>query len=439
MIIPVYCETAELAIEAKAVADAIGLAIHAQVAADALRSAALGVKEGGLSAAICIRMPEPARTVDALHVCSEHGRIVVGAVSSRESEDFGFAADLGIVCVRDVAPVLAALCLLQHGAQRPWRANTRRLSSADQARLVRYLGSSERSAGRLVSDVAIGVSYQLSEQADAIPVGQGLAVAEALRALRAATPAGDTTIRVPPPADLSITRDILFGPPRLLSDPASKAALLPFELPLPQEELCSSPSRAAAEAARIGFPVRISLASPDLRIWDHPELSVDGVDNAARVRDIYRQLVSAAQQLAPEARVLGVTVTATTLARALLRVSARPAPRERVLLRVGFSDPHGAITKDSISTALPASRAAIERALARLSGEILVLGETNGERERNLTLLSQLFGQVAAFIDLHRKEVERLELHPVALLVGGGAEIREAAVEVTDAFVRELA
>ena len=92
-----------------------------------------------------------------------------------------------------------------------------------------------------------------------------------------------------------------------------------------------------------------------------------------------------------------------------------------------------------ITTALPASRAAIERALARLAGEVLILGETSGERERNLTLLSQLFGRVAAFIDLHRKEVERLELHPVALLVGGGAEIREAAVEVTDAFVRELA
>jgi hypothetical protein len=280
--------------------------------------------------------------------------------------------------------------------------------------------------------------FARGEHDEGTMLGHGLAVAEALRALHAAAPLHDAALRGAAPRDLSATRDVLFGPPRVLSDPASKAALLPFELPLPQEELCSSPSRAAAEAARIGFPVRISLASPDLRVWDHPELSVDGVDNAARVRDIYRQLMAAAGERAPEARVLGVTVTATTLARALIRVSVRPLPHNRVLLRVGFADPHGATTKDAIMTALPASRASMERALGRLAAESLLLGEKAAERERNLALLSQLFASVGNFVDLFRSEVERLELHPVALLVGGGAEIREAAIEVTDAFVREL-
>jgi hypothetical protein len=35
-------------------------------------------------------------------------------------------------------------------------------------------------------------------------------------------------------------------------------------------------------------------------------------------------------------------------------------------------------------------------------------------------------------------EIERVDLHPLALLVGEGAEIREAAIQVTDAFVKEL-
>ena len=135
---------------------------------------------------------------------------------------------------------------------------------------------------------------------------------------------------------------------------------------------------------------------------------------------------------------LGVTVTATTLARALVRVSARPAPHGRVVLRIGFSDPHGAIAKDAICTVMPAPRRSIERAIARLQGAALLLGESPDEREQNLTLLGMLFARVAAFVHAHRKEVERLELHPLALLDGGGAEVREAAVEVTDAFLREL-
>jgi len=446
MTTPVYCENADLLAEATKIADSIGLTIVAELTSDPLSAAAQRAAEGGLAAAICVHIPEPAHAISALAEVREPGRVVLGAISSRDGQAFGLASDLGIVCVRDVAPVLSALMLLSHSAERAFRASSRKLSTVDHLRLERFRSAgerggertSERGAGRLISDGADGISFQRGE-GETLRLGHGLAVAEALRALAAAESCTDSIVRSAPPGDAAATRDVLFGPPRLLSDPASKAALAPFGLPMPQEELCSSPSRASSEAARIGFPVRISLASPDLRVWDYPELSADGVDNAARVRDVYRQLVTAAQQLAPEARVLGVTVTATTLARALIRVSARPAPHGRVLLRVGFSDPHGATAKDAITTVLPASQLGIERALSRLTGAQLLLGESDVERARNLALLTQLFASVSAFVDVYRNEVERLELHPVALLVGGGAELREAAIEVTDAFMRELA
>lgn len=436
---PVYCETLELATEATSVAGKLGLAIHAELTSDPLGSAAAFAARAGLAAALCIDAPDADEAILALHTCSERGRVVLGVIAAGDPQALGLAADLGFVCVHDVAPALAAVALLAADAERPWRANAKKLSSADQIRVARALGPVDRSAGKLLSEPGEGILLQRSEQSPAIKLGPARAAAEALAALSASEPSADAVEHVPAPGDRSATRDVLFGPPRILSDPASKAALVPFGLPMPQEELCASPSRASSEAARIGFPVRISLASPDLRVWDHPELSVDGVDNAARVRDVYRQLLATAQALAPQARVLGVTVTATTLARALTRVSARPAPHGRVILRVGFSDPHGATAKDAISTVLPASKSSIERALGRLDGEQLLLGENQAERAKNLTLLSQLFARLASFADAYREEVRVLELHPVALLVGGGAEIREAAIEVTDAFLRELA
>ncbi len=437
MTTPVFCETGELVAEATAHAARIGLPIQAELTSDPLDAAARAAREHGLAGAFCVQVPEAARAIDALHVCSDRGRIVLSTLSTRDGHAFGLASDLGVVCVRDMAPAMAALALLAHGGARAFRANAKKLSSADQVRLERALQSSERGAGKLFSEPE-GVSFQRAEQAEPIRLGPGLAVAQALRALAAAEPLGDAVVHVVPPRDAASTRDVLFGPPRLLSDPASKVALAPFELPMPQEELCASPSRAAAEAARIGFPVRISLASPDLRVWDHPALSVDGVDNAARVRDVYRQLQAAAQDLKPEARVLGVTVTATTLARALIRVSARPAPQRRVILRAGFADPHGAITRDSVSMVLPASVRSIERSLARLAGAELLLGTSADEREKYVALLSQLFARVASFVDLYRNEVERIELFPLALLVGGSAEVREAAIQVNDTFLKEL-
>jgi hypothetical protein len=190
------------------------------------------------------------------------------------------------------------------------------------------------------------------------------------------------------------------------------------------------------EAARIGFPVRISLASPDLRVWDYPDLSVDGVDNAARVRDVYRQLVLTAEARAPQARVLGVTVTATTLARALLRVTARPLRHGCVLVRVGFCDPHGAVAKDAVATVLPQSGSGIRRALSRLAGRALLWPD--GAPPSAAEPLVDLLVRLGSFVDAFRREVARVELHPVALLVGGGAEIREAAVQITEAFVQDM-
>jgi len=109
-----------------------------------------------------------------------------------------------------------------------------------------------------------------------------------------------------------------------------------------------------------------------------------------------------------------------------------------VLLRIGFCDPHGAVSKDVITTALPLPETKLLRALKRLAGRDLLFSE-QGQHASAASALTTLCLRLASFVDAFRGEVARVELHPVALLVGGGAEVREAAVQVTDAFVRELA
>jgi hypothetical protein len=436
---PVFCETVELAVEAGALASALGLAVAPELSADPLDAAAHRVRAGAeLALALTLQLPGPEAAVRALHVCSQPERLVVAAVTDPDGLHQGVYADLGFVCLADVPPALSALALLAGQAPRAYRASPRKLAEPDRARLQRALASADKGAGRLLSLGAEGVALDTGVKG-AAPLRLGPAgwAAAALRALGAAAPGDDAALVFSRPEALTACRDILFGPPRLLSDPASKAALSPFGLPMPQEELCASPSRAAVEAGRIGFPVRISLASPDLRVWDYPDLTVDGVDNAARVRDVFRQLLLTAEARAPDARVLGVTVTATTLASALLRVSARPLPEGRVLLRAGFCDPHGATAKDQVATVLPLGLQGFTRACGRLAGKDL-LGQP-GRGEAGVEGLAQLCMRLASFVDAFRSEVARVELHPIALLVGGGAEVREAAVQVTDAFVQELA
>jgi hypothetical protein len=434
---PVFCETVELAVEATALASAIGLSVSVELSADPLDAAIHHpAAKTGVICALSLALPPAEKAVHALHACSDPGRVVVAGLSDPDGLARGLIADLGFVCVCDVGPAMAALALLADGASRAFRANARKLSPPDRLRVSRALASTEKGGGRLLSLGADGVAYQAEARA-VVRLGQPAAAAEALAGLSAADRPAGSELSLVAGFDLDACREVLFGPPRVLSDPASKAALMPFGLPMPQEELCASPSRAAVEATRIGFPVRISLASPDLRVWDYPDLSVDGVDNAARVRDVYRQLSVTAETRAPKARVLGVTVTATTLARALLRITARPLPEGRVLLRVAFCDPHGAVAKDAVATVLPQNERGLLRALERLSARAL-LWEDAAAREASAPPLLDLLVRLASFVHSFRREVAKVELHPVALLVGGGAELREAAVQVTDAFVRDL-
>lgn len=435
---PVHCETAELAVEASTHAESLGLNVAPEVSSDALDAAAHTVRSSDVVVCLLLEPPDPAKLIAAAEIAGDRvGRLVLGLVSDADGTVRGLSLDLGMPCVVEVSAAMTCAALTPHIELRPWRAQARKLNAADRLRVEGAAATGEKSAGRLVPVATARIGWETSDAATPVVLGHAVDAGRALVALRLSEPLASAKTELLAP-DTAASRDVLFGPRRLLSDPASKAALAPFGLPLPQEELCASPSRAAAEAARIGFPVRISLASPDLRVWDHADLCVDGVDNAARVRDVYRQLTLVAEKRAAEARVLGVTVTATTLARALLRVQARPIGKH-VLLRVSFADPHGAVARDAILTILPASNEAISRSLARLSASALLLGDSAPERARNTAAMAQLFGQIGAFVKAFPTEVERLDLHPLALLVGGGAEVREAAIQVTDVFSRGLA
>jgi hypothetical protein len=434
----VFCDDAELAVECARAAAPLGLAVAPEIAEDALERATSALSREEHVAAALSRPPSPGALARLAAQSRSAGAVVpIAVVASREPRALLVASDLGLPAVSEVRPLLSVMALLSVSAAQPWTASARGLTALDRARLGDDALEPGRGGGRLVrvDDGRLGWTGKAGAP---IPLGEPRAVGEALRALRARTEAAPPARAVIEGLDRAAVHQVIFGPPRALSDPASKAALEPYGLPLPLEELCTSPSRAAAEASRIGFPVRISLASPDLRVWDHPDLAVDGVDNAARVRDVYRQIMTMGSERQPDARLLGVAVTATTSAQALLRVVAEPLPEGSVLAEIGFADAHGRAAGDRTFTVLPAAPDSIDRVLGRLAGAALLLGGTPTQRRTSVAAIADVLLRLAAFVDEHRSEIERVELHPLALLIGGAVEVREACVTVGDAFLRSL-
>lgn len=437
----IFCDEAELAVECARAAAPSSIHLEPEIGADALERARVAAADGMRAAVAVATPPQPAELVHLAHASRRGGRpvpIAVVAEPDARAAALWLGGDLGLVAVREIGPLLSAMALLEAGAAHPWTASARALEPLDRVRLGADALRSGRGGGRLlrVDDGRLG--WRKRANAPVVELGLPRDVGEALRALRLREEATPPARAVIEGVDRAAVQEVLFGPPRALSDPASKTALEPYGLPLPVEELCSSPSRAASEAARIGFPVRISLASPDLRLWDHPDLAVDDVDNAARVRDVYRQIMAMASERQPDARLLGVHVTATTAASALLRVVAAPLPEGMVRAEIGFADPHGRASGDRTETVLPASAEAVERVVGRLAGAALLLGGGPAQRKAAVGSLSDLLLRLAAFVNEHREEVERVELHPLALLLDGAIEVREACVTVGDAYLRSL-
>lgn len=435
------CDDSDLAFDCAGAGETVGLEIATVVTDRWFEESIARIGRGDAVAIALVAPPSLEELVSLAKDASTKSHPVAFALvgeSEQSKRVIEAAGDLGLFALSELRPLIAVVALLSAGATAPWLASIRSLPALDRARLKSLVGSTQRSKGQF-SRLPDGLlAWSPEPGSPFVRLGETRDVAQAIGSARAAERSSLSVESSVEGVEQSAVLDVIFGPRRALSDPASKAALAFYGLAMPVEELCLSASRAAAEASRIGFPVRVSLASPDLRVWDHPDLVVDLIDNAARVREVFGSLMALAKVRASESRLLGVTVTAANQSVALLQVRARPLPFGRVAMDIGFGDPHGMASGDVTTSILPASMYAIERALSRLRGSELILGGPKVRRRRNLELIGDTLLRLAAFINDRVKEVESVELLPLALLVDGGVEVREACVAVSDSFERSI-
>jgi hypothetical protein len=60
------------------------------------------------------------------------------------------------------------------------------------------------------------------------------------------------------------------------------------------------------------------------------------------------------------------------------------------------------------------------------------------ERKQAVSAIGEVLMRLAAFVHQWRDQIEAVEVNPLAILVGGELEIRQACVTVGDAFSRSL-
>lgn len=429
--VKILCDEAELAIECAQLSELLGLAVEPQLIA-------AGNQTDGNAVYAFAHPPKIERL---MQIASEQALVAMLTEDESAGVTVGLARDLGVAAVTELRPLMAMIALRTAGAERPWAAELKHLHAVDRIRLgaLRRLrqqggGLFESKDGQLIwRSEAKKKGVRLGDARDVLSAVRALHDAGAARAAQMgsfASPLGEDSAR-------SI-REALFGPARLLSDPASKAILTKAGVPCPEEHLCTSASRAASEASRVGYPCALSLASPDLRGWDYPELRNVTISSAAAAKTAFEQLRASASSIDPSARIVGVSVAPTMLTQAELRIALRPFDDGRALAEIGFADPHGLASRDTTHTVLPVGTERAERILMRLRGHALLLPQARDARRHVIAGLSEVLERTARLLTTFPDALRCIRLEPLRLLRSGDWLVGEASVEVSDVYERQL-
>jgi acetyl coenzyme A synthetase (ADP forming)-like protein len=160
-----------------------------------------------------------------------------------------------------------------------------------------------------------------------------------------------------------------------IGDAESRQILQAYGLRIPKSEIAETPEIAATIAGKIGFPVVLKIASPDiLHKTDIGGVKI-GLQNAADVRDAYELMVYRAQRYIPEARIWGCLVQEMAPSGGLeVLVGMNRDPQFGPLITFGLGGIYVETLKDVTFRVAPLSRQEAEEMMMQVRAHALLDG-----------------------------------------------------------------
>lgn len=160
-----------------------------------------------------------------------------------------------------------------------------------------------------------------------------------------------------------------------IGDAEAREIMTAYGLRIPKSEIAEDPDQAVEIAARIGYPVVLKIASPDiLHKTDVGGVKV-GLGNAEDVRDAYELMVYRAQRYVPEARIWGCLVQEMVQADGLeVLVGMNRDPQFGSLVTFGLGGIYVETLKDVTFRLAPFSRQEAEEMLSEIRARALLDG-----------------------------------------------------------------
>ncbi len=160
-----------------------------------------------------------------------------------------------------------------------------------------------------------------------------------------------------------------------IGDAESRQVLQAYGLCIPKSEIAETPEMAVTIAGKIGYPVVLKIASPDiLHKTDIGGVKV-GLQNASDVRDAFELMVYRAQRYIPEARIWGCLVQEMAPSGGLeILVGMNRDPQFGPLITFGLGGIYVETLRDVTFRVAPLSRQEAEEMLTQVRAHALLDG-----------------------------------------------------------------
>ncbi len=223
------------------------------------------------------------------------------------------------------------------------------------------------------------------------------------------------------PADRQAVEDIIQrvrDEERLtIGDLEARDILAAYDIDIPASGLAESADQAVEIAARMGYPVVLKVASPDiLHKTDVGGVKVD-LEDAGAVRDAYDLITYRAQRYLPEARIWGCLVQKMVPSGLEVLIGMNRDPQFGPLVTFGLGGIYVEILKDVSFRIAPFSRREAQTMIGEIRARALLDG-VRGEPPVDKEILVQTLMKVAQLVQ-DFPEITELDINPFMLYERG--------------------
>jgi acyl-CoA synthetase (NDP forming) len=216
--------------------------------------------------------------------------------------------------------------------------------------------------------------------------------------------------------ELSVSKSQIFSDAikehrTVLTEIESKQLLKEVGIPTTEIKLAASAIEAADTSQKIGFPVVLKIASPDISHKSDAGGVKVGLKNKDDVASAYKEIMASVKQKFPEAKIEGVSVQNMARPGTEVIIGMTKDAQFGPVLMFGLGGVWVEVLKDVAFRIVPLTRRDASDMIKEIKGARLLEGY-RGSEPANIAILEDMLLKVSEFVE-KTPEVKEMDLNPI--------------------------